>query len=217
MENNQFEEFDNVTLLTDKEVFFKIFTHPKQSLTYIHENHYENYLTIILFSIGVFSSLERNISKWNNLSGEKIIIYIVLAIIFGGLFGWISFSIFGYLTYLTGKWMKGRGKPSDFVRIYAYSSIPKYFSLIMIILQVIIYNFFLTNYNGNKVLWNFYMVVIYGLAVIQMLILGWIIVLNVIGISIVQNFSYGKAFLNYFVSIAVIIIPIVLIILLFTL
>lgn len=217
MENNQFEEFDNVSLLTEKEIFFKIFTHPKQSLKYIHENNYENYLTSILFTLGVFSSLERTISRWNVYSSENIIVYVILAIIFGGLFGWVSFYFFGFLTFFTGKWMNGKGKTQDFVRVYAYSSIPKYLSIIIVILQVLVYKFLLNDYDGNRMMWNFYLGLVYGLTILQLLILGWIMALNVIGIAVVQNFSYGKALLNYIATIAVVVVPIVLIILFFTL
>lgn len=217
MEKNNFEEFDNVILLNDKGVFYKIITHPKEALKYIHENNYENYLTVIMFSLGIFSSLEKSISKWNNYSSENMIVYVFLAVIFGGLFGWVSFYFFGFLTSITGKWMKGKGNTSDFVRIYTYSSIPKFITLFIVILEVFIYNYLLIDFSGNKIVWNIYIGLTYALSIIQLLILVWIMILNVIGIAIVQKFSYGKAFLNYIAAIAIVVVPIILIILLFTL
>ncbi|GGP05969.1 hypothetical protein GCM10010992_24320 [Cloacibacterium rupense] len=217
MENNYFKEFDNGALMTEKEIFTKIFTHPKEALQYIQENKFENYLTIIIFSLGIFSSLESILSKNQNVQGENIVFYVSMAIIFGGLFGWISFYLIGWLTYFTGKWMNGKGKTSDFVRVYAYSSLPKLFSIFIVILQIIVYQYFLNDFSGEKIMWNFYMILVYSLAVLQLLVWAWIIVLNVIGIAVVQKFSYGKAILNYIASIAVIVTPIVLLILILTL
>lgn len=217
MENNYFKEFDNGSLMTDKEVFTKILTHPREALKYIHKNKFENYLTIFMFTLVIFSSLERMISKNDNWKGENIILYLFIAIVFGGLFGWISFYLMGWLSSVTGNWLNGKGNTSDFVRIYVYSSLPKLISFLILLLQLIANKYYVNNYIGDKMFMNIYMIIAYGLAAMQLLIIVWIIVLNVIGIAVVQNFSYGKAFMNYIASIALVVIPIVLIILFFIL
>lgn len=213
MENNHFEEFDNVTLLTQKEVFRKIFSEPKKAFEYIHKNRFENYLITILITVGICSAVDNTFEKIVAGTISNVTLALSLSIIFGALFGWISFYLFGGLLSWTGKWYKGRGNTDDFVRILAYSNFPTYISFIVTLIQVLFLKVFPITFISE----NFYQVMIYGFSAIGFFIGIWSIALSVIGISVVQNFSYGKAFLNYITALGVIIIPIILIVLMVSL
>lgn len=210
MNNNQFEEFDNVTLLSEKEVFQKIFTEPKIAFEYIHKNHFEKHFITLLITIGIANSLDNVLEKIIAGNIENVVLSVSLSVLLGGFLGWISFYFFGALISWTGKWYNGKGNTDDFVRMMAYCNLPTFVSLAVTIIQLIFIktspDFFYTQ--------NIHKIMIYGFSAISILIGIWSATLCVIGISVVQKFSYGKAFLNYISALGVVIVPIVIIILL---
>lgn len=208
MENNHFEEFDNVTLLTEKEVFHKIFSEPRKAFEYIHKNRFENYLITILITVGICNAVDNTFEKIIAGTIDNVMLSLTLSVLIGAFLGWISFYLFGGLLSWTGKWYNGRGTTDEFVRILGYANFPTYISLLVTLIQVIFMKVLPTTFLSESL----YQIFIYGFVAVSLFIGIWSIALSVIGIAVVQNFSYGKAFLNYITAIAVVAVPLFLII-----
>lgn len=208
MENNHFEEFDNVTLLTEKEVFQKIFSEPRKAFEYIHKNRFENYLITILITVGICNAVDNTFEKIIAGTIDNVMLSLTLSVLVGAFLGWISFYLFGGLLSWTGKWYNGRGTTDEFVRILGYANFPTYISLLVTLIQVIFMKVLPTTFLSESL----YQIFIYGFVAVSLFIGIWSIALSIIGIAVVQNFSYGKAFLNYITAIAVVAVPLFLII-----
>lgn len=96
LENNKQIQF------TDKEIFTKIWTNPRQILKFINEYHYDKYLYILLFFAGISRALDRvNHKQYGD--DPSLIKVLTLSIIIGGLLGWISYYIYSALISWTGE------------------------------------------------------------------------------------------------------------------
>ena len=72
--------------LTDKYLFTKIWTTPRQVFKYINDKHYDKYVTILLVLSGISRSFDR--ASMKNM-GDKMSIWSILGlcVILGGLLG----------------------------------------------------------------------------------------------------------------------------------
>ena len=199
--------------LTDTEIFTKIWFSPRKVFSYIHAYSYDKYVIPLLIIGGIISSLDRSSTK--NLGDTMSTVQvIVIAVIVGGLLGWLSYYIFSALISVSGKWINGKANTKKIVRVIAYTIIPSLVSLPLLIIQMIAYgdglfrsDFAVTTFLGQLVAY-----VTGGLAFILAI---WSIVFAVVAISVVQEFSIGKAILNLFLAFLLILVPIFLIALIF--
>ncbi|MBK9256880.1 MAG: YIP1 family protein [Saprospiraceae bacterium] len=202
--------------LTDKDLFTKIWTSPRQVFKYINDNHYDKYVTVLLILSGISRSFDR--ASMKNM-GDKMSIWAILGfcIILGGLLGWISYYFYAALVSWTGKWLKGKGDTSSILRIISYAMIPSIIALIFLIPQIGIYGveIFKENSNITSTGWISYFL-FDGFMLLEFILGIWTIVFCVVGLSEVQKFSVGKSILNLLLPAIVIIIPILGLILLFT-
>ncbi len=200
---------------TDKEIFTKIWTNPRQVLKFINEYHYDKYLYVLLFFAGISRSLDRVNHKQygDDASSLKIL---TLSIIIGGLLGWISYYVYSALISWTGEWLNGKGDTKSILRIIAYAMIPTIIGLIMLIPQLSIYGNEIFKENGDTISAGLISnIIFYGSRIIQGVLGIFSLVFIVIGISEVQKLSIGNSILNLLLPILVLGIPILLIVLLF--
>jgi len=211
MENTIIEE-TNEKKFTDKEIFTKIWTSPRQVLKFINDNHYDKYVTILLVFAGISKTFDKASIK--NL-GDKIPLLGILAlsIIVGGLLGWISYYIYAALLSWTGKWLNGKGNTESILRIIAYSMIPAIIALIFLIPQILIYGNEMFKADGDitsaGLIPN---ILFYGSLILEFILAICTLVFFIIGISEVQKFSIGKSILNLFLPAIVIGTPILMIV-----
>lgn len=212
-ENNsgEFQEFENYETFTDKEIFTKIWSKPKKILNYIHKFKYEKYFYVLLFLAGISSAFDRASSR--NLGDNSSIVFVILScIIGGGLFGWLGYYIYAALLSWTGRWIDGKGNTESIYRILTYSMIPSVLSLLLLIPQIVIYGNQIFQTEGYLMDAGILANIIFYFSIILEVILGiFTIVFAVIGISVVQNFSIGKAILNLLMPLLMILIPLLFI------
>ena len=133
-----------------------------------------------------------------------------MAIVVGGLLGWVFYYIYASLLGWTGKWIKGIAGMDQFLTVLAWASIPTIFSLLLVIPEL-----FITDGNPGSVdisSMNISTVIPYWLIKIGEAVLAvWSLAIMMKGIALIQNFSIGKAILNAILPLFVIIIPICII------
>jgi hypothetical protein len=200
---NLLDDIDEVQRFTDKEIFTKIWTFPRPVFKFINHFKYQKYLTVLLILAGIVNAFDRadisNIGKY-----DSIIVTIIASIVGGALFGWISFYIYSSLIRFTGKWINGKANTDSILRTLAYASIPSIAGLVLIIPKLLL--------RGSDLYEN---VLTYGFSITESILGVWTLVLSVIGISEVQQFSIGRAVANLILAVLVVAVPVVFIFLIF--
>ncbi len=85
---NILDEVKKSPSFTDKDIFTKIWTRPREVLGFIHENKYDKYVAVLLFFAGISRAFDRAVMR--NLGDNTSLLAILgLCIIMGGLLGWI--------------------------------------------------------------------------------------------------------------------------------
>jgi hypothetical protein len=157
---------------------------------------------------GISRAFDRAVSQ-NMGDHSSLLSVITISVIIGGLLGWISYYIYAALVSWTGKWLNGTGNTKAFLRVFAYAMIPSILGLLLFVAQISIYGNEIFQSDGLLESDNMVINIIFYFAAIAELALGvYTIVLSVIGVSIVQQFSIGKSILNLLLPILVIFVPI---------
>ncbi|WP_337964675.1 YIP1 family protein [uncultured Flavobacterium sp.] len=193
IEDNNYQQEATVT---PKNILTKIWFSPKETFGFINDYKYNKNIILFLTLSGIVRSFDKAISKnvGDNLSFWTIIFFGVIS---GILFGWLVNYIYAFLISWTGKWFNGVGDTQSILRVIAYSSLPIIASLFILFLRILIYgnaifeSSFSDLYNGlfdTILYWTFYF--------IDLILIIWTVVLIVIGTSVVQKISTGKAILN---------------------
>jgi hypothetical protein len=188
--------YQQEAIVTPKNILTKIWISPKEAFTFINNYKYNKNVILLLTLSGIVKSFDKAISKnaGDNLSIWTIVIF---GIISGIVFGWIINYIYAFSISWTGKWFNATGDTQSILRVIAYSSLPAIASLFFLFLRILIYgnaifqSSFFDLYNGlfdTIIYWSFYF--------IDVVLIIWTVVLLVIGTSVVQKISTGKAILN---------------------
>lgn len=202
-------------LLTDKDILTKIWSSPREVFKYLTENQYDKYLYVLLILAGISSAFERASTK-NMGDSMPIAGILLICIVFGGLFGWIAYYLYAALLSWTGEWLNGKGNTNSILRVISYAMIPSIVSILLLIPQITIF--------GNEVFQSSFDIFSYGLlsiiiyfiiAILELTLGIWTIVILVIGISEVQKISIGKSIFNLILPALIIVVPIAIIALLF--
>jgi hypothetical protein len=192
-----FPEFiDENNTINGSKVLEKVLTSPIRAFQFINTYQYEKHLHVLLFLAGIVKSFDRAVEK--NL-GEETSLWGVLAmaVIMGGLFGWISFYIYSFLISWTGKWLNGVAKTDAVLRVFAYSTLPSSLGLVVLLIQIAIFGKGI--FTSDAILTDattLSSIIVYGTLFLQISLSVWSLVLLVIGIAEVQKFSIGYAILN---------------------
>ncbi|MFV5689922.1 Yip1 family protein [Flavobacterium sp. ZT3R25] len=214
---NDLEDLPEKNKIFESDIFIKILTSPREAFKFINDYNYEKHLYILLFLAGMLRSFDRASTK-NMGDNYSIWAIILISIIFGGLFGWITYYIYSALISWSGSWLNGKGNTESILRILAYALFPSILSLIILIPQIAIYGE--TMFKSEN---DFYSsglvesVIYYGFFIIELILGIWSFVLCVIGISEVQKLSIGKSILNLLLPAILLIFFILILVLLFKL
>ncbi|MEW5677107.1 Yip1 family protein [Flavobacterium enshiense] len=214
--NENFIEFEATLSLTNKEIFNRIWTSPRMVFKFINDNKYDKLVTPLLIMAGIANSLDKAAGKDVGDDSMGLVGIILISVVAGGLFGWISYYIYAALLSWSGKWLDGKGNTDSIIRVIAYAMIPSILAIAFLIPQLLIQRsgIFQTEdaTSSTGIILN---IISYGCAIVQVVLGIWTMVLCIIGLSEVQKFSIGKAILNFFLPILFIVIPIIIIIFLF--
>jgi hypothetical protein len=203
MENN-IDTLPEVTILTDKDIFIKIWTSPRMVFNFINNKRYNKYITVLMLLGGILSALNRAMNM-NMGDRMNLMSVLIVCVIGGGIFGFLYFYIFAALLSWTGKWLKGTGNTKSLFRMISYALIPSLVILFVMILRIILFgnDEFKSNVDlfDNGIL--FTIITLFSILV-EIGIGVWTLVILVIGTSEVQNLSIGKAILNLILPVIVI-------------
>lgn len=180
--------------ITEDSLLKDIWLRPTETLSYILKYHPEKYLTLFFIFGGITSSIDRASNKGlaDNLSTSYVLL---MAVIGGGLFGWITYYFYAWALSATGNWLEGRAKPAIFRTIIAWSLVPTICSLLFLIPKILIFGDDLFR-SVPEVDSTFYDAALIGFGLIDLTLGIWTMVIMVKGIAIVQGFTTGKSILN---------------------
>jgi len=156
------------------------------------------------------NSFERAVEKASGDSAYALG-YIIGGLIGGALLGWISFYISAWILSMFGSgFLNGKAKADKFRTVLAWGSIPSTVSVVFSFIIVILYGIDSLNMNAELSMIEGVVFLVFGL--IQLGLGIWSIYIITQGIMHIQNFSVGKALLNLFLPIIVLIVIIAVIV-----
>lgn len=212
---NELEHPLERTQISEKDIFIKLLTSPREAFKFINDYKYEKHLYILLFLAGMVRTFDRASTK-NMGDNYSIWTIIAICVIFGGLFGWITYYIYSALVSWTGDWMNGKGDTQSILRVFAYAFFPSIFILILLIPQIAIYgNELFKSDNDLYSLASMESIVLYVILFVEFALGIWSLILCVIGISEVQKLSIGKSILNLLLPAILFVFIILVLVLLF--
>lgn len=185
-----------IELVTPNNLLKKIWFSPKEAFTFLVQYKYDKHVTLFLILSGIVNAFDKAISK---SMGDSLPLWGVISfsILIGILFGWIVKFLYALSINWTGRWFNAKGDTKSILRILAYAFIPSIFSLFLLFIKIGIYGntIFQSDYENlhsslldNIIYWTIYF--------LDLILVVWSVVLLVIGISVVQKISIGKAILN---------------------
>jgi hypothetical protein len=196
-------------LLNEKDLLITIWTKPKLSLEYILKSCPNKYVTILLILSGITNALDRN--NWYLASRSSIsTVFLIIILIIGGLSGLLLGKIYAAMLNWTGNWLNGKANTDKFLTVIAWSTIPSICSLILLIPNFLFLGDGKFRLDFNDLL-NRNAIIFFAILFINLALSIWSLVILVKGISLIQNFSNGKALLNAVLPALVFLVPIIII------
>lgn len=165
----------------------------------------------MLIFAGISRALHNAIDK-NIGDNYSLLAILSLTVIFGGLFGWLSFYIFSAMISFTGKWLDGKGDTNTLFRVMSYALFPTILLLFLTLPLIGVYGIEL--FKSDEDLMATGLLGIIGLmtfAVLQLVLAVCSLVFMVIAVAEVQGFTIGKAVVNILLPILLIVMPLLLI------
>ena len=123
--------------LTDTDIFTQIWLSPRRVFKFINDHRYDSLTTLLVIFGGITSALNRASDKH---MGDSMSLFAVLiiSVIVGAVFGWLSYYIYAALMSWTGKWMKGKVNTEALFRMISYSLIPSLIILPLIFTRILL-------------------------------------------------------------------------------
>lgn len=216
MTENNFEEFDNDLNQVDPDkLIFTIWNQPKLTLRYILERCPEKNVFLFFVLGGIVDAISRAANKGMG-DTMSLMAVLLITVIAGGLFGWISYFIYAWTLSWTGKWLDGKAEPERFRTVLAWSLVPSIATIILLIPELLVLgeDLFKSTMDDDSMFSNISLIVF---GVLEIVLSVWSLVILVTGIKLVQGFGTGKAILNLILPALVILVPLFLLIYIFTL
>jgi len=206
---------EDESLLEEKELLTTIWTKPTLTFEFIFKYCPKKYVNYLLVIGGIVNAVDRNYQHFTE-NGNFSIINFIAIIGLGGLFGWIFSKIYASLLSWTGKWLNGKADGDQLTTVVAWATIPFICSSVLLIPRLLMSGDNSFSYNiQEQGISKFVAFVL--IALIQLVLSCWSLVIIVKGIAVVQKFDTRKATLNAFLPLFVIVVPIILIAVIFNL
>lgn len=174
-------------------LLLKIWRHPQATLRYILAYCPNKYIIPLLVLGGITRAIGR--LQWKGLGNMSVNTALMLAVVMGGLTGWISYYVYAWGLALTGRWLGGQADSGTFRTVTAWALLPTCLTLLTTALAYSIQGegYFqdvdldIATSNG---------LVVFLLALIELALTAWAVVIFVKGTMLVQQFGVGRAILN---------------------
>lgn len=184
----EFESLDDFSNLDTDNLLLEIWLKPTLVFKYLFKTNPKKFVWPLMIVASMTNSLETGLEKAPSFDLYGIGFLIGYAL-FGGLLGWISFYIIAWFFHLSGTLLNGKATSESFRTVSAWASIPGIFSIVFSIITVLFYG------NTESISQIDYFIILV-LAIIQMGLGIWSLVIMVSGTMYIQNFGIGKAILN---------------------
>ncbi len=180
-------------------IFKQLLTSPKiifrELDRYEYNGHFYPLMALCGISSAFSSALDKSVSPL--LSSSTVISTLISAVFFGGLLGWISFYVYAALVSWTGSWFNGRADTRSILRVFTYAMIPSIIASIPRVCHLLILKGGTGGSDGSQAsLHQSDQYMIYACVGLEFLLGIWTVVLSIIGVGEVQEFSIGEAVLN---------------------
>lgn len=204
----EFEEGQLPEQLTDKQIFQLIWTDPVRVFTVLRHYHINKWTYGLIFLASIVSVLNNFLRK-HYADKYSTLLSFVGMILLGIFFSFFVVNLYAALIAWTGKWLKGRAGTVAITRVLAYSQLPIITLLLFQIPCVLLFGMelFTSNpylYNSatlGQIITNIWMILSVMMAI-------WSFILSLIGLAELQNFSIWKSFLNYIISVMIILMAV---------
>lgn len=207
-------KFRRPLLLTDGDIFTRIWKQPRLVFNYLSQFEYDRYTYVFLFIAAATTSLELAIATDLN-KGMTFSFIITLSIIAGGIFWTLIYYSYAALASRIGEWFGAQTSTISIVRVLAYGMFPIIIASLFTTVKLVLFDidlfredFSVTNYAPG--LSAFYFISSF----LQVALSMSAIYLIVIGMSQVQQMPIGMAILNLVlpalilaVALAIIVVP----------
>ena len=204
-------------VLTDREIFTRIWTEPRVVFRFLEDFRYDRYTYVLLFLAAVVNSLDH--AGKNNMGEEHSLMYVlIMTIIFGGTFGAMFYYIYAAIASWVGRWFGGKANTASLLRVFAHAAFPVVLTLVIVIIHIALFGIDL--FRGEIVIDDYdttYNVIYWITIVVQISLAIWGICLAVVGVSEVQKISIGAAIGNVFLPVVMIVAVFALIVMPFVL
>ena len=204
-------------VLTDREIFTRIWTEPRVVFRFLEDFRYDRYTYVLLFLAAVVNSLDH--AGKNNMGEEHSLMYVlIMTIIFGGTFGAMFYYIYAAIASWVGRWFGGKANTASLLRVFAHAAFPVVLTLVIVIIHIALFGIDL--FRGEIVIDDYdttYNVIYWITIVVQISLAIWGICLAVVGVSEVQKISIRAAIGNVFLPVVMIVAVFALIVMPFVL
>lgn len=205
----------DITPMTDREIFTKIWTSPRMVFKYINAKEYEKFLYPLIILYGINSTLDKAMEK--NIGYSESMFYILgVSLVAGAIAGVIICYLYAAVISWTGGWLEGAGNTRSILRTFAYASIPSVTSLVLILPKLILFKGDIFRFSETLSRGSLASAFFYLFAVVEFILGIWTLVLVVVGLSEVQKFTIGKAIANLVVATLAFVVSIFIIVYLLT-
>ena len=189
-------KFRRRLILSDGDIFARIWVQPRLVFAYLNEFQYDRYTFVLLFLAAATSGLELAIANHLN-KGMSLYVIIAVSIVAGGIFWTIVCYIFAAVASGIGVWFGGQAPLTSIVRVIAYGSIPLVIAALFTFIKIILFDIdlFREDFNVNKYsteLSAFYVIS----SLMQLALASCSLCFIFIGMAQVQRMSIGVAMLN---------------------
>ncbi|MDQ0244736.1 hypothetical protein J2S09_002307 [Bacillus fengqiuensis] len=175
----------------NNKALFSIWRRPSETMKGALGHHPTSFLILIAWLAGLSNLIDFAVSR--NV-GDRVAYSSILIIIFtvGPVFGLLQWIVSSYLYTLVGKWFGGTGEWREMRVAYGYANIPIAWGMILQIIQLFLFQdgFFQSSPIYPSAFYGI-MMILFGL--IDLVLMGWFLVILVKGVSIAHEYSWKKA------------------------
>lgn len=213
LDDGRFDEFDHEPL----NPWLSIWTKPRATMAQILREDRTSWVILLSAVAGISQVLDNAVMRSMGDQWEWHYILIV-ALIAGPIGGIIGLYLISFLLRVTGTWFGGNAEPEDVRAAYAWSGVPALWILPLWLPQLLLFGqeMFTTAtpiMDASNYLWMIFM----GLAVIELIVGIWAIVIYLKCLGQAQGFSAWAALANTIVAYLFLLVPVFVIVFLIVL
>jgi len=180
--------------VNERNLLVKLWFNPTAALRFILAYHPDKYVLTLLTLGGIARAIDRATQQHQ---GDTMSItgILLLALLGGGLFGWMTYLLYAWGMSVTGRWLGGQADYDTLRVILAWSLVPSISTLLLLVPQVLIF--------GNDLFKS--ALVFYSLAsrtfyiacgLVELALSIWSFIILLKGIALAQGFQLSRSFIN---------------------